>query len=384
MIMPDDLTNLHLPVDFSSLLLTPATGPASMNPLPMGRFGDLAARGIAPAPPPSIPTDPFADEAWAAALLLGDSLFLPDLGASPPQANAAASATAAAAALDLGLTAWPSPVPPPPPPSALTALALALQPHPFPQALPHRPHPEPPALLVSPPSAIPPASTSASPLDLLLDALVGAPPSHPSPVVSVASRSPTPSASPSPALALAMAIEALGVASPTPPPPSMPMPLTPVPTPAQQQLNKTAEAGLFHAARNVAVLRFAGAAVAVSASRPLWPPATPDIDASPVPSPAHLLSPAPPTPTPDDPTGATFPCPDAGCTQIFPTKARLKSHRRIHRRKREFPCPACPRVLYRRQDQERHTATHLEVKPWACRRCGARKDEEKDEEGGGW
>ncbi|KAI8846405.1 hypothetical protein BC829DRAFT_355014, partial [Chytridium lagenaria] len=63
------------------------------------------------------------------------------------------------------------------------------------------------------------------------------------------------------------------------------------------------------------------------------------------------------------------------CTLTFPSRDRLKSHRRIHRRKRDFPCrhPGCIKILYRKQDRDRHESTHLEIKPFECGLgCGRR------------
>ncbi|KAJ3201544.1 hypothetical protein HDU67_001232, partial [Dinochytrium kinnereticum] len=80
-------------------------------------------------------------------------------------------------------------------------------------------------------------------------------------------------------------------------------------------------------------------------------------------SPDYPLTPSPsPSPTPLT-THEDHPCPHPNCTLTFTTREKLKSHKRIHRRKREFPCRhggGCEKVLYRRQDRERHEATHLE------------------------
>ncbi|KAJ3103316.1 hypothetical protein HDU96_009298 [Phlyctochytrium bullatum] len=68
-------------------------------------------------------------------------------------------------------------------------------------------------------------------------------------------------------------------------------------------------------------------------------------------------------------------CKEPGCGNAYPTREKLKSHRRIHRLKPEFPCPfpACGKMLCRKQDRDRHAATHLQTKPWGpCEMCGRR------------
>ncbi|KAJ3219677.1 hypothetical protein HDU67_010039 [Dinochytrium kinnereticum] len=77
-------------------------------------------------------------------------------------------------------------------------------------------------------------------------------------------------------------------------------------------------------------------------------------------------------------------CDYPGCSRTFPNRELLRSHRRIHLRKREFPCiwrgpngEKCESIMYRKQDLERHHLTHLPFKGFfcdACERSFTRKD----------
>ncbi|KAJ3105847.1 hypothetical protein HDU97_007491 [Phlyctochytrium planicorne] len=76
-------------------------------------------------------------------------------------------------------------------------------------------------------------------------------------------------------------------------------------------------------------------------------------------------------------TRAPLKCPIPGCPKPgpYPTAAALKSHRvNSHKRRREFPClhPGCDRVLYRKQDRDRHLSTHSTFKEFQCEHCGRR------------
>ncbi|KAI8845499.1 hypothetical protein BC829DRAFT_357739, partial [Chytridium lagenaria] len=70
-------------------------------------------------------------------------------------------------------------------------------------------------------------------------------------------------------------------------------------------------------------------------------------------------------------------CDHPGCNRQFPNRDLLRSHRRIHLRKRDYPCTwigpdgeTCDRIMYRKQDLERHVLTHLPFKVFGCSGCG--------------
>ncbi|KAJ3094734.1 hypothetical protein HDU96_001496 [Phlyctochytrium bullatum] len=76
-----------------------------------------------------------------------------------------------------------------------------------------------------------------------------------------------------------------------------------------------------------------------------------------------------------DPLHPSFPC--ASCPKTFPTRAKLRDHRRCHNRARDHVCgvTGCGKRFLRAQDLERHAATHLkpDERGFACGNgCGRR------------
>ncbi|KAJ3099367.1 hypothetical protein HDU97_003240 [Phlyctochytrium planicorne] len=69
-----------------------------------------------------------------------------------------------------------------------------------------------------------------------------------------------------------------------------------------------------------------------------------------------------------------IPCPYDDCDRTFPTRQKLRSHWRQHKKRREYACDyeGCTMVLFRKQDLERHRVTHLGYKQYSCRSCGVK------------
>ncbi|KAI8854942.1 hypothetical protein BC829DRAFT_346117, partial [Chytridium lagenaria] len=68
-------------------------------------------------------------------------------------------------------------------------------------------------------------------------------------------------------------------------------------------------------------------------------------------------------------------CPWSSCEEKFATKEDLAEHqRKDHGRARDYPCffPGCSKMMYRRQDLQRHMATHDAVKRFSCEYCHKR------------
>ncbi|KAI8850337.1 hypothetical protein BC829DRAFT_488872 [Chytridium lagenaria] len=125
------------------------------------------------------------------------------------------------------------------------------------------------------------------------------------------------------------------------------------------------------------------------AAKPSLSPNTTDTEA---PTRGRKRQAPPPTPSSTSSTPSLtpnlFPCPD--CPKSFPTRPKLRDHRRCHNRTRSHICPqpGCGKRFLRTQDLARHEATHLlpgEKRIDAAKRharlsCGKRGDGREDEE----
>ncbi|RZC43114.1 zf-H2C2 2 domain containing protein [Asbolus verrucosus] len=67
-------------------------------------------------------------------------------------------------------------------------------------------------------------------------------------------------------------------------------------------------------------------------------------------------------------------CPE--CGKIFNDRGYLSSHMKIHRDKKEYACPHCPKRFNQRVafTKKHHLKTHINfhtgLKPYSCQKCG--------------